>query len=114
MRLDIIKNGKSTNVTGITGSLNLSTSVDTLGASFTFNIARHYYDPSLVFADTIEPGDIVILTNEKELFRGVVITINTSKFSKTIECLDYCFYLNKNKIINLSGSDVKVWTTFLF
>lgn len=99
MRLDIIKNDKSTNVTDITGSLNLSTSVDTLGASFTFSIARNYYDSSLAFVDTIEPGDIVILTNEKELFRGIVITINTSKFSKSIECLDYCFYLNKNKII---------------
>lgn len=99
MRLDIVKNSKSTNVTDITRSLNLSTSIETLGASFTFNIARNHYDPSLRFTDTLEPGDIVILTNKKELFRGIIVTINTSKFSKTVECLDYCFYLNKNKII---------------
>ena len=99
MRLDIVKNSKSTNVTDITGSLNLSTSIETLGASFTFNIARNHYDPSLRFTDTLEPGDIVILTNKKELFRGIIVTINTSKFSKTVECLDYCFYLNKNKVI---------------
>ena len=54
-------------------------------------------------------GDVIALSNEKELFKGVVLDITTSKFVKNIKCLDYCFYLNKNKILKqfeeISASD---------
>lgn len=99
MKLYIIKEKQSVNITDITGAINLSTSMDTLGASLAFNIARNYNDASFIFSDEIETGDIVILTNTKELFRGVIVNITTTKFNRTIECLDYSFYLNKNKII---------------
>ena len=99
MKLHVIKGEKAIDITEVSGSINLSTSVDTLGASLVFNIARNYNDLSYIFSDEIETGDIVILTNEKELFRGVVVSISTTKYSRTVECLDYCFYLNKNKII---------------
>ena len=99
MRLHVIKGEKAINITEVSGSINLSTSVDTLGASLVFNIARNYNDLSYLFSDEIETGDVVILTNEKELFRGVIVSISTTKYSRTVECLDYCFYLNKNKVI---------------
>ena len=99
MKLHVIKGEKAIDITEMSGSINLSTSVDTLGASLVFNIAKNYNDLSYIFSDEIETGDIVILTNEKELFRGVVVSISTTKYSRTVECLDYCFYLNKNKII---------------
>lgn len=99
MNLHVIKGKKAIDITEVSGSINLSTSVDTLGASLVFNIARNYNDLSYLFLDEIETGDVVILTNEKELFRGVVVSISTTKYSRTVECLDYCFYLNKNKVI---------------
>lgn len=99
MKLHVIKGEKAIDITEVSGSINLSTSVDTLGASLIFNIARNYNDLSYIFSDEIEAGDIVVLTNEKELFRGIVVSISTTKYSRTIECLDYCFYLNKNKVI---------------
>lgn len=99
MKLYIIKGEQSVDITDISGAISLSTSMDTLGASLAFNIARNYNDTSFIFSDEIETGDIVILTNTKELFRGVIVNITTTKFNRTIECLDYSFYLNKNKII---------------
>lgn len=99
MKLHVIKGEKAIDITEVSGSINLSTSVDTLGASLVFNIARNYNDLSYLFSDEIETGDVIILTNEKELFRGIVVSISTTKYSRTIECLDYCFYLNKNKVI---------------
>ena len=99
MRLHVIKGEKAIDITEVSGSINLSTSVDTLGASLVFNIVRNYNDLSYIFSDEIETGDVVILTNEKELFRGVIVSISTTKYSRTVECLDYCFYLNKNKVI---------------
>lgn len=99
MKLYIIKGEQSVDITDISGAINLSTSMDTLGASLAFNIARNYNDTSFIFSDEIETGDIVILINTKELFRGVIVNITTTKFNRTIECLDYSFYLNKNKII---------------
>lgn len=99
MKLYIIKGKQSVDITDISGAINLSTSMDTLGASLAFNIARNYNDTSFIFSDEIETGDIVILINTKELFRGVIVNTTTTKFNRTIECLDYSFYLNKNKII---------------
>lgn len=99
MKLHVIKGEKAIDITEMSGSINLSTSVDTLGASLVFNIARNYNDLSYIFSDEIETGDVIILTNEKELFRGIVVSISTTKYSRTVECLDYCFYLNKNKVI---------------
>lgn len=99
MKLHVIKGEKAIDITEVSGSINLSTSVDTLGASLVFNIVRNYNDLSYIFSDEIETGDVVILTNEKELFRGVIVSISTTKYSRTVECLDYCFYLNKNKVI---------------
>ncbi|WP_293958306.1 hypothetical protein [uncultured Fusobacterium sp.] len=99
MKLYVIKGEKAIDITEVSGSINLSTSVDTLGASLVFNIVRNYNDLSYIFSDEIETGDVIILTNEKELFKGIVVSISTTKYSRTVECLDYCFYLNKNKVI---------------
>lgn len=99
MNLYVIKGERAVDITDISGAISLSTSMDTLGASLAFNIARNYNDTSFIFSDEIETGDIIILNNTKELFRGVIVNITTTKFNRTIECLDYSFYLNKNKVI---------------
>lgn len=99
MNLYVIKGERAVDITDISGAISLSTSMDTLGASLAFNIARNYNDTSFIFSDEIKTGDIIILNNTKELFRGVIVNITTTKFNRTIECLDYSFYLNKNKVI---------------
>ncbi|WP_373078148.1 hypothetical protein [Fusobacterium varium] len=98
MELYLIKE-EAVNITDITGGIVLNTSMDTLGASLNFNIARNFNDPNYALAETLEVGDIVILNNSKELFKGVILEITTNKFNKNIKCLDFCFYLNKNKVV---------------
>lgn len=98
MELYLIKE-EAVNITDITGGIVLNTSMDTLGASLNFNIARNFNDPNYALAETLEVGDIVILNNSKELFKGVILEITTNKFNRSIKCLDFCFYLNKNKVI---------------
>lgn len=98
MELYLIKED-AVNITDITGGIVLNTSMDTLGASLNFNIARNFNDPNYALAETLEVGDIVILNNSKELFKGVILEITTNKFNKNIKCLDFCFYLNKNKVV---------------
>lgn len=98
MELYLIKE-EAVNITDITGEIGLSTSMDTLGASLNFNIARNFNDPNYALAETLEVGDIVILNNSKELFKGVILEITTNKFNKNVKCLDFCFYLNKNKVV---------------
>lgn len=99
MNLYVVKNEVATDITELSGSINLNTNIDTLGASLTFDMVRNYNDKNFYFSDTLEAGDVIILENNKELFRGVVVTISTTEYSRTIECLDYSFYLNKNKVI---------------
>ena len=50
MKLYIIKGEQSVDITDISGAINLSTSMDTLGASLAFNIARNYNDTSFIFS----------------------------------------------------------------
>ena len=96
-------------ITEFVGNIVLNTSLDTLGASLTFEVARNFNDPNFVTCENIKIGDTVILKNTKELFKGVILDITTSKFSKSVKCLDFCFYLNKNKVIkqfeDISASD---------
>lgn len=111
MNLYVIKGESAVDITDISGAISLSTSMDTLGASLAFNIARNYNDTSFIFSDEIETGDIIILNNTKELFRGVIVNITTTKFNRTIECLDYSFYLNKNKVIKQFGDISNISTS---
>ena len=71
MNLYVIKGERAVDITNISGAISLSTSMDTLGASLAFNIARNYNDTSFIFSDEIETGDIIILNNTKELFREI-------------------------------------------
>ncbi|WP_270445730.1 hypothetical protein [Fusobacterium varium] len=99
MRLILTHEGTTYDLTEITGNVVLNTSMDTLGASLTFDLARNYYDINFATSEKISVGDVIVLSNEKELFKGIVLDITTTKFTKNIKCLDYCFYLNKNKIL---------------
>lgn len=109
MKLLLTHEGTTYDLTEVTGNVVLNTSMETLGGSLTFDLARNYHDANFATCEKISVGDVIALSNEKELFKGVVLDITTSKFVKNIKCLDYCFYLNKNKILKqfeeISASD---------
>lgn len=98
-KINLIQGDNLTDISSFSGSINLTTSVDTLGASFNFSVARNINDSSYTIIESIKNGDIVKFENEKNLFTGVIIDITTNRFSKDIKCLDFYFYLNNNKVI---------------
>lgn len=109
MKLLLTHEGTAHDLTAVSGNVVLNTSMETLGATLTFDLARNFNDINFATCEIVSVGDVVVLSNEKEMFKGVVLDITTSKFAKNIKCLDFCFYLNKNKVLKqfeeISASD---------
>ncbi len=92
--------GTKYDITNLVGDLKLSNSVDSLGDTFSFNLARSYDDVNLIDFDNIECGDNIIFNKDgTELFRGQVVEEGSSEFSSPIICFDNSFLLNNNKVI---------------
>lgn len=105
-KIKLIQGDRIKDLTEFVGGISFSTDLDTLGASFSFNLARNYYDENYSLIETVSPGDIIKFENEKNLFTGIIVDVEKQKFSKGIKCLDFYFYLNKNKVIKqFNGSD---------
>ena len=99
-KIKILQNNVPMDITHVAGDITLSSSVDTLGSSLNFEIARNYGNLDYFISEAVQVGDIVKFINgAKEIFTGVIVEIETSKFKRSIKCLDFYFYLNKNKII---------------
>ena len=99
-KIKILQNNVPMDITHVVGNITLSSSIDTLGSSFSFEIARNYGNADYFVSETVQVGDIVkFISGTKEIFTGVIVEIETSKFKRNIKCLDFYFYLNKNKII---------------
>lgn len=103
-KLKLIQGEKITDISKMAGSINLTTSIDTLGASFEFSMPRNFKDSNYALTETIKTGNIIKFENEKNIFTGVIVDIDTLKFSKEIKCFDFYFYLNKNKVIKQFNS----------
>ncbi|MGL4365637.1 MAG: XkdQ/YqbQ family protein [Cetobacterium sp.] len=103
-KLKLIQGEKITDISKMAGSINLTTSIDTLGASFEFSMPRNFEDSNYALTETIKTGNIIKFENEKNIFTGVIVDIDTLKFSKEIKCFDFYFYLNKNKVIKQFNS----------
>lgn len=104
MKLEIIKGGGKGEIINCAGGITLTTSVDTLGASFNFDLARNYNDSNFLQVEKIRVGDIVEFSNIGKIFSGVIVDIETMKFKRSVKCLDFFFYLNKNKLIKQFNS----------
>lgn len=98
-KIILARENKNIDITNYCGSVNLSDSVDSLGASFKFSVARNYSDSNFKIVEDIEVGNIIKFQNEKLLFIGVIIDCEKGKKYKTFNCLDFYFYLNQNKIV---------------
>lgn len=98
MNIYIVKDNKTYDITSFVGNISWSDSVDTLGSQLDFSTgySSEKYFPKL----DIECGDIVVLTEENEIFRGIVVTSDFSNYSeKSYTAFDFLWYLNKSKVI---------------
>lgn len=92
--------GMSFNITKLIGNLTWSDDLETLGTKINFDFSRNTDDKYLSRFDIAECGDKVILNNgTDEVFRGIITDLDWSRYSKTITCFDYAFYLNQSKTV---------------
>lgn len=111
-KLSLIKNdGKKYDITSVIGGLSWKDNIDTLGMELSFSILRNKEDKYMKNHDVVEVGDkLILLNNDKETFRGIVVDLDTARYGKSIAAFDYAFYLNKSKTIKqfkkILGSDV--------
>lgn len=83
----------SLNITKMSSNINLSDNIDALGAEFSFDIAREYYDG-------VELGNLVIFKVDGNIvFQGIVVAINIQELSTTCTCFDFAWYLNKSTVV---------------
>lgn len=98
-KIILIRENKNIDITNYCGSVNWSNSIDSLGASFKFSVARNYSDSNFKIVEDIKVGNIIRFQNQKLLFIGVIIDCEKGKTYKNFNCLDFYFYLNQNKIV---------------
>lgn len=95
-KLYCITDGIQTDITPLVGSIKWRSNINELGNQLNFEIAFNdsRYFPSI----PVELGSAVILKNEEEIFRGIVISKqNSGRKAVSYTCFDYAFYLNKSK-----------------
>ncbi len=63
---------------------------------FSTGMSQDNFFPKL----SIDQGDIVILRNKNEIFRGIIVSKNYNGVQEiSYTAFDFCFYLNKSKVI---------------
>lgn len=94
----LTKDGTTYDITSVTGDFSWKDSVDTLGMEFSCEVIRNVDDRFMANYNLAKVGDKITLSNNgEEVFRGVVVDLDTSRYAKSIKALDYAFYLNKSK-----------------
>lgn len=92
--------GTKRDVTEICGNLSWRDSIDTLGMELNVEVARSHIDKYMKNNDVVFIGDkLVLLNNNKEVFRGIIADLGTQRYSKSVTAFDYAFYLNQSKTI---------------
>lgn len=91
------------------GEISWRDNIETLGMEVNFDIPRNFDDKHMKRYDIVDVGDGILFTNmNNEIFRGIVTTIDFSRYSKKITAHDYAYYFNKSKTIiqfnKMSGS----------
>src|SRR5690625_6737873 len=96
----LIKGNNTRNITNISGNISWKDSIDTQGMELNFDVGRNVIDKYMRRYDLVEIGNgIVLLNNNKELFRGIITDLDTNMYSKGITAYDFAFYMNKSKTI---------------
>jgi len=93
-------NGMETNITRMCGNLSWRDSIDTLGMELNVSVARNIENRYMMNYDLVEIGDkIMLLNNTNEIFRGIIVDLETERYRKSITAFDYAFYLNQSRTI---------------
>lgn len=98
MNIYIVKDNKTYDITSYVGNVSWSDSVDTLGSQLDFSTgySSERYFPKF----DINCGDIVVMVEEYEIFRGIIVTKDFSSYSeKSYTAVDFLWYFNKSKVI---------------
>ena len=98
MNIYIVKDNKTYDITSYVGNVSWSDSVDTLGSQLDFSTgySSERYFPNF----DINCGDIVVMVEEYEIFRGIIVTKDFSSYSeKSYTAVDFLWYFNKSKVI---------------
>lgn len=97
-RLYCITGTKQYDITPIAGTVHWQSTLDELAVKLNFSIA--YNDDRLFPLNPVDLGSLIILYNQSEVFRGIVITEQKNGRGEiSYTCVDYAFYLNKSKEI---------------
>ncbi|NLW92366.1 MAG: hypothetical protein GXY34_12305 [Syntrophomonadaceae bacterium] len=97
-QLYCVTKNKQYNITPIVGSLAWKSSIDTLGVQLDFEVA--FNDDRYFPVSPVDIGSMVILRNQYEIFRGIVVTEDRNgRQPRTYTAFDPAFYLNKSKAI---------------
>ncbi|MGL5311808.1 MAG: hypothetical protein ACRC92_01040, partial [Peptostreptococcaceae bacterium] len=81
-KIKLIQSDTVSDISNICGNINLTTSVDTLGASFNFSVARNINDSNYAVTETIKNGDIIKFQNDstsENIFTGIIIDTTTNR-----------------------------------
>lgn len=90
----LYSDGTSSDITPLFGEIQWRSNKDELGVQL--DVKEAIPNDSLK-EYILNLGDLMCLINDKEIWRGVVITKETDGKTYSFTCMDYAFYLNKNK-----------------
>lgn len=103
-KLEYSRNDSKKDITKQCGNVTWTDNEDTLGVAFSFDFAK-------VNSNKIENGDIIYFNNldtNKNVFTGIVTSLDRGRLIDSIRCYDFAFYLNKSETIiqfnNISAS----------
>lgn len=97
-QLWLIKKDERINITPLVGEISWKSSIDQLGDELSFNIA--FNDTRFFPANPCSMGDMVLLENEGEIFRGIIVSEQRNgRQPLQYTAMDFAFYLNKSQEI---------------
>lgn len=98
-----IKDNTMINITPLVGNMSWFSDIDTLGQQLIFNSS--FNDTRFFPINPIEVGNLIVLKNESEIFRGILVTDGRpGQFTRSYVCFDSAFYLNKSEeVIQFNG-----------
>ncbi|WDV47127.1 hypothetical protein PV797_05345 [Clostridiaceae bacterium M8S5] len=97
-QLHCITDDVQTDMTPLVGNVSWRSNINELGDQLNFDIA--FNDDRYFPVIPVKVGSVIILKNEQEIFRGIVVSSQRSgRGAISYTCFDYAFYLNKSKEI---------------
>ncbi|SCY92985.1 XkdQ/YqbQ family protein [Alkaliphilus peptidifermentans] len=95
-QLWLIKEDERIDITPMVGDISWQSNIDQLGQQLDFNIS--FNDARYFPKNPCSIGDIILLKNQEEIFRGIIVSEqNSGRQPLQYSVLDFAFYLNKSQ-----------------